>query len=224
MKRETKRKVLFIVLIVLLFGSSLNTQAASSKWKKACKAYRSYLAQNESHFQVRMDWHYTNNESYKKTSSFMIMDMDKNGVPELIAYHINGYKKANIYVYTYKNGKVKRVVNAAKQSTFSSSYEKYTIFASYYTGGSASSYGCSRRHLHLYLGNGAGYSEYVYTMEGGKLKMYAEEQFNSLEGYHRYKINGKYVSAAKYNSNKKKCVQKKNFVGNNASNRKAYIK
>ncbi len=71
----------FLVIFTLCY-SSLNVNAAITKWKNECKAYRSYLAKNESKFKVvEGNFRHTNKESYKKAVSFLITDLDRNRIP-----------------------------------------------------------------------------------------------------------------------------------------------
>lgn len=225
-KKKSNRKTCFIRILLGVFalcmvfaGGQASAQAASKKWTRACKAYKKYLAKNESKFVVREgDFRTQNRESKKKTAAFMILDMDKNGIPELITWHNYAYKTRALYVYTYKKGKIRPVrVPAVPVGT---TQGKYEIFASNYTGGGFSVYGCSKKHLHLYLGNGAGSYSVAYTMKNGKLKCYMEREFNFLMDYDRYKINGKSVKASKYYAKSHKCKCVKEFKENNRANRK----
>ena len=109
-QEHLKQKVmLFLIMGVLLAAAAfpITSQAASAKWKKACKAYNTWLSKNNSKFTAKeFDFSTKNTENYKKADRFMIVDLDKNGVPELVVTHPVAYKSDNIYVYTYKSGKV----------------------------------------------------------------------------------------------------------------------
>jgi len=41
----------------------------------------------------------------------MILNMNGDKTPELVTYHPQGYKQGDLYVYTYKNGKVTPIPN-----------------------------------------------------------------------------------------------------------------
>ncbi len=78
--------------------------------KKACKAYRSYLAKNESKFKVVEGISgILIKRVTKKAASFLITDLDKNGIPELITWYNVAYKQNYAFIYTYKNKRVVRV-------------------------------------------------------------------------------------------------------------------
>lgn len=162
-----KTKTILLLGMLLMFAVlPLNAQAASSaKWPKACKAYKSFLAKNESKFTARVgDFATKNKEGYKKTSYFNIADLDGNGVPELVTYHELGYKQADMYVFTYKSGKVTRVKNAGGKGA--------QISATNSAGGSYNIYICKKGHLHRSYYNGfLGLSEdTVYSMKSGRLR------------------------------------------------------
>ncbi|MCD8019568.1 MAG: hypothetical protein LUF92_08315 [Clostridiales bacterium] len=107
MKRSHKflRITPFLVLaFILLFGFSINTQAASKK-SKALKAYKKVLSQSMIYA--------PNVGEYVSASecSFAIAYIDNNSVPELvICYGSYTWGAAgDSILYTYKNGKVKYV-------------------------------------------------------------------------------------------------------------------
>lgn len=215
MKRNWKKALFLLTLLVTVLGCACTTQAASYKWKKACKAYQKFLKYNVSKF-VSPDYAgsgISNKESYKKTSQFAVLDMDKNGVPELISWHPVTYKTDTIYVYTYKNGKVKKVKNPAI-SICSQAWGWYNVSF------------CKKGHIHTkWNGGWMGENETVYILKSGKIRAYAKYEKDDLMNTISYKLNGKKVSSTKYNKYVKKCkASSEKFYANTKANRKKYVK
>lgn len=106
MKKQWKIFAATAIMTVVLALGGITTQAASPKWKKACKAYHKYLKKNESVYTVPEDaaWYSVNSNTERKStiSQFLIADLDKNGVPELIGAHMNGKDNHTIYVFNQK--------------------------------------------------------------------------------------------------------------------------
>lgn len=223
-----KRAALFVMMAALLITVfPVNAQAASAKWKKACKAYNSWLAKNSSKFKAReFDFSTKNTESYKKADRFMLVDLDKNGVPELIVTHPIAWKDDVIYVYTYKSGKVVQVKDMDGRVG-----ELAAVSISCQASGRYEVYKCEKKHLHvIWNGGNDGTDETVYTVSKGKLKQYARANEVDIFGNHNsemysYTLNGKKVTAKKYKAFVKKCGKDRNyFVSNTKANRKKYLK
>ncbi|MDY3249827.1 MAG: hypothetical protein SOX32_05700 [Candidatus Choladocola sp.] len=215
---KNKKWILMVAVFMMVFAGVMPVQAASAKWKKACQAYKTYLAKNESRFVANTNTQYRNNESYRKTSCFMISDLDGNGVPELITLHCWGFRDSSVYVFSYKNGKVTRVKNTKG---------KYVdISECSWANGGYSTWICNRRHIHVKWSGFSGYHEYVYRMSGGKLKLYMERDVDNFIKKYRYTVNGKKVSKSSFNKQIKKCkhISKGEFVRNNKTNRSRYLK
>lgn len=213
----------FVLLFPAIFvGSSINVQASTAKWKNACKAYSAYLAKNKSRFKAGMDEFEKNNkESYKKVDSFLIVDLDKNGIPELVVKHPHSYKSDFIYVYTYKTGKIVQIRDANGKKG-----EWANINISCQANGWYSVYKCKANHLHVNWSGGMfGYENSIYTVSKGKLKLYAKEMEDNIRNFKAYEINGKSVSIQKYNALLKKCGNTENGLKSNTkTNRKKYLK
>lgn len=80
--------------------------------KSALKAYQKFLKKYESHFvPEEFAWDKKNTENEKYCSSFAILDMNKDNIPELVTVHWNGYKNSEDHIFTYVNGKIKEVTN-----------------------------------------------------------------------------------------------------------------
>lgn len=215
MKKNWKKALFFVTLLVALLGCTCTTQAASYKWKKACKAYQTFLKKNVSKF-TAPDYAgsgITNKESYKKTSQFAVLDMDKNGIPELVTWHPLGYMEDSIYVFTYKNKKVTKVKNPQ-------------IYMNSQAQGWYSVEFCKKGHIHVtWNGGWIGEKETIYRLSGGKLKAYLEYENDKLTYTTTYKLNGKSVSSTKYNKYIKKCkTSSETFYSNTKTNRSKYVK
>ena len=147
-QEHLKQKVmLFLIMGVLLTAAAfpITSQAASAKWKKACKAYNTWLSKNNSKFTAKeFDFSTKNTENYKKADRFMIVDLDKNGVLELVVTHPVAYKSDNIYVYTYKSGKV-----AQAKDTFGRKGETAAVSINCQASGGYEVYKCRKKHLHV---------------------------------------------------------------------------
>ena len=220
MKKQWKIFAATAIMTVVLALGGITTQAASPKWKKACKAYHKYLKKNESVYTVPEDaaWYSVNSNTERKStiSQFLIADLDKNGVPELIGAHMNGKDNHTIYVFTYKKGKVVKVKAKNKKAV--------KIDALSYTGFGGNAVGiCNKNHMHVDESWGSGHHSSIYKLKKGKLSCYAEWEWNNIEMRTITKINGKEVSESVYNE-KVNCMVQKYWVDNNASNRKTYVK
>lgn len=218
MKKYWKIFTMAAMMMVVLTLGGITTQAASPKWKKACKAYNKYLKKNESAYtpEYEGNWYTANTEKSSTISQFLIADLDKNGVPELIAAHMNGMKDQTIYVFTYKKGKVVKVKDKKKKTV--------KIDARSYTGFGGNSVGiCNKNHMHVDESWGSGHHTIIYKMKKDKLTCYAEWEWNNIERRTITKINEKDVPESVYNA-KTNCQVKNCWVDNTSSNRKKYVK
>ena len=186
--------VLSVMIVLLIFP--YNT-AAETRKEKALAAYQNFLGKYESSFTVlEGDFEKQNKEDYKYCSEFIIKDMNGDKVPELVTLHPVGYKNAEVYIYTYKKGKVSRV-------------NKKAISCTCISGGTAYVYFCSKKHLHNhYLYGLMGESDTAYALKSnGKLSKYLEYQESYITNKISCKKNEKNISVKKYNSLARKCVE-----------------
>ncbi len=220
MKRR-KYAVLFIFAVMFVAVCvPVPAQAKTSKKKKAMKAYTKFLKKNESKFTaVEGDTTTKNSENYKKCSSFMLLDLNKDGIAELITYHDVAYKTGNVYVYTYKKKKVKLLKDKNKN------YAKVPLDSS--GGGSHKIFACSNGHLHVHWTGGyLGYTKAAYTMKKGKFKEYLYLDVSSSSNKKICRINGKDVKAKKVKKKLKSCKEIDNgeMKTNSKSKRKEFVK
>lgn len=203
--------VLSIAIVLLVFP--YNTVAETRK-ETALVAYQNFLEKYESSFTVlEGDFEKQNKESYKYCSEFIIKDMNGDKMPELITLHPVGYKKAEVYIYTYKKGKVSRLNRKAISCTCIS-------------GGTAYIYFCSKKHLHNHYFYGLiGENDTAYVLKSnGKLSKYLEYEESYITNKISCKKNEKNISVKKYNSLVGKCVEQQTvWEENNLDARKKMV-
>lgn len=224
--KEIVLSVMFGMILAILC-CPVTLQASSAKWKKACKSYDTWLAGNYFGFVAEeFDFKRENKENYKKSDRFMIVDLDKNRIPELVVTHPIAWKNDNIYVYTYKSGKVVQIKNV-----YGKTGEAAFVSLNCQASGSYSVYKCKKNHLHVIWNGGIdGTEENIYTVSKGKLKKYASANETDISGkhnakYYSYMINGRKVTGKKYRAFIWKCgTDGEEFVWNTKANRKKYLK
>lgn len=215
--RKHTLSVLVVFIIVLQMGT-ISVQAATAKQEKAYKAYKTYLGKNESKFVVQMDVTYRNTESYKKASCFMVADLNKDGIKELITLHPFGFRNSSVYVYTFRNGKITRLKDQNG---------KYVeISECSWSNGGYDTWICKQKHLHIKWSGFSGYHEYVYRMTGGKLILYLERNIDSFIKKYTYTVNGMMVTQSDFEEKVSKCFRSSKgiFVDNSRINRNRYLK
>lgn len=225
--RRNIRKIWGLILITLLLTCMTMTCQAASKKQKALKAYQNFLTNNKSYYTVYPgQWSSRNRESWQKCWWFLVTKMNNDSIPELVTFHPTGYKQGEVFILTYKNGRVSRVKLVKNDAKTVKPYSTYGIFGSTYTSASSwqglRGYGCKKNHFHLFLMNGAGNTEQIYSLKNGKARIVAEHEF--AMGKDRYWLNRKRVSASKYKKYVKNCRETISFVDNSAKNRKRYVK
>lgn len=195
---QMKTKSIKLVLIITLMLANLPCNAsARTKKEKALEVYQKFLKKYESEFIAQeFDWDTVNKENYKYCSYFMTEDLDGDKIPELITMHPDAYKSDDIYVYTYKKGKVTRLT-------------KQGITCSSQTGGYSYVYLCSQKHLHSYYFYGIlAETDTAYKLnQNGKVSKYLDYEESYVTNNITCKKNSKKISVKKYNAIKKKCKE-----------------
>lgn len=226
-RRGVQILILVIAFTAAVGGSFITSNAASVKWKKACKAYNTWLRKNCSKFKAAEGDFYTENpEAYKKADSFMIVDLNRDGVPELVTKHPDAYKRDSLYVFTYKGGRVRQVrgLYGVGKNAF--------ISIDCNAAGWYSVYKCKKGHLHTIwksydaMTNKDNVEHSIYTVKNGGIKLYAKgtEIFSPVND-HSYAINGKKVGSNKYHSLIRKCGKLNSGLhSNTATNRRKYLR
>lgn len=163
----TKRKYISKMICILLgaallipaIGADCSQVNAASGKSRALKAYRSYLAKNESHFNAKeYDFTTQNKEPVKKADSFLVMDMNRDGIPELLTWHGVSFKSDLVNIYTFRNGKV-TVLRNSPVDINSQARGYYDVYA------------CRKHHLHAKWNGGMmGKTMTVYQMKDTGLK------------------------------------------------------
>ena len=231
MKKLFKRISAIMLTGMILFsaafsGSSQDAAAATTtKWKKACKAYKTYLAKNQSHFKAaEFDFSTKNKESYQKADCFLVIDLDKNGVPELIVKHPIAYKDDEIYVYTYKKGKVVQI-----KDTNGKKGKAASINISCQANGRYTVYKCKKNHLHVDYFGYMEIKDCTYVVKGDRLKLLASsKEYRFTDIPMEYTINGKASNSDAYQALIKKCgtddYKKLKYLNDNTSQNRKKIK
>ena len=223
-----KKTVIFIVVFALM-STCVQTEVFTVQGaetveqtaEKALKAYKKFLKKNVSSFSpVENDFKTENTESYKTASSFLITDMDKDGIPELVTNHDIAYKMARLYVYTFKNGKVKQLKLDPEKG------EGAYLDVSCNADGRYEIYKDKKGYLHTNWSSSGGQKcmHSTYTVKDGSIWCYLYEEKNEEASpvQHTYRINGKSVTAKKYlkKYNKLKKATPGELLENTSKNRK----
>lgn len=217
MKKRIIKVFLFVAVFTMSFMiSNTDSQAASKKWKKACKAYKTFLAKNESRFvPMEFDYETQNKENYKKTSSFLIVDLNKDGTPELVTHHVRGFKDGCLYIFQYKGGKVVPLKRNGKVVSID-----ITCTAMGYYNVSK----CKKGHLHVDWFSGMGVDDSTYRIRKGKLEKYLNYrriELSDTDIDQSIKKSGKKISKKTYKYYISKCGSKRSYlIDNNKANRK----
>ena len=114
MKKNVERSVaawgrlVLLFLVIFCLAYTTDCDAANTKASKAKKAYASFL---EKHPPVRISDSNFYDAAYKnpKTTainSFIVHDLDKDKIPELITYTPVNFRWYIVRIYTYRKGKV----------------------------------------------------------------------------------------------------------------------
>lgn len=212
-----KRSSLFTMIIVNILLIMLPVYAKENDNKKIKKSYYKYLKKNESSFEVEDgDWYKRNTEKKNSVKSYIIADINSDGVLELITYHITGYKMGYVNIYRYKDNKIKRVKCSNNKE------ENYGINVDCNAAGRYEIYVCNKKHLHVvWTDERIGKSEQVYRIsKKGKIcKKYEMIEDNLMIKYEYYK-NNKKITKDEYDKVIKKCKKNKELIANVKENRK----
>ena len=183
-----------VVAISTVLGSGVTEVQAAAKAKKAMAAYAKYL-QDGSHWD--MDG---------KMTSFGLIDVNRDGIKELVVYDESTYSTSLI---GYVSGKTKQLGWCMRGEI--KIYPKKKIFALYDSAG------------------GGIYATLYYKYDGKKVKEIARDE--SCDGEETYILKGKNVSKKKYNKYIKSLHLGKGISSwdlkmhqNIRENRKSYLK
>lgn len=207
------RKIISLILCVCMlvsgcmYAKPTEVHAASkleTTKKEALKAYQKFLKKYESHYEPEEGaWDKRNKESKKYCSSFAILDMNGDRIPELVTSHCNGYKDWEDHIYTFVNRKIKEVTKSGIAEICTAGGSIYTYF-------------CDQKHLHVqYYNGGVGIEEdtaYRLTKKNklSKYLYYSCQSNTNGSKKCEYMENGKKISSKTYQKLSKKCG-KSNF-------------
>ena len=182
MKKNAKRILTIVLMLMCCFLITVPVSAAKKPSKKTvAKAYEKFLRKNV--------WKSRRYTSQGETTDTLV-DINKDGVPELVVQYPNG-NKYGVVVYTYKKGKVVRMTSKKG-----------------YIGISSVSQQKNKKYLVLKWTQDRQSSGYdVYQMKGTKLKRVYRYTFKyeSLsefnQGGYAYipRKNGEYIGYDNYN-------------------------
>lgn len=220
MKKKCKYFALFLVCILLVGVVSLPVSEAASKKTAACKAYKKFLKKNVSHYTVEEgDWESKNTEKRDKCWGFLLVDLDRDGTPELVTNHETGYRQGFLNVYVYKNGKV--------QYAKTKKGNKVKISISCNAAGWWDVYSCKKGHLHTeWQGGMMGQTKAAYMLKEGKLNKYLYGCWETTPDgeNNRFYKNGKAITETKFDSLYSKCKAKEELHKNTKKNRNKFLK
>ena len=216
-----KKRIVSLFLVLVLVSSAVNftckdTVQAESKGAKAKKAYTKILSDKKA-----ADGIISTSWGLGKETKFALIDINKDGISELIFTPDDGY---HVDIVSYVNGKAKAV-----GSGFSGNQK-------YYPG----------KHIYFSHTTHTGTDVYTYyKFTGKKMKTiaekYGDDTYNVVTGDlktgddfgdfapYKYTVNGKTVSASKYKSYVNRVISgaknvKLKWHKNTKANRLKYLK
>ena len=157
MKKKLRKLLCILLTAVLCLGIAVPASATSSKYSAATNAYYSYMR--------------------GKSGYYKIVDIDKNGVPELL---INDRSKTANEIYTY-NTKTRRIVRLG-----SIMYGKGYRMPIYYSRTSHTAMICNA--------NTGGQTYYLYKINGTRATRLVNGEVYNGKFQSGYSINGRKVS------------------------------
>lgn len=170
MLKKVKKVCCVLLAMVLCMGMTVPTMAASSKYKAAVASYKHYMR--------------------GKSGSYLITDIDGNGIPELIFHE--SYYRNELRTYNPKTRKSVRLgaIHMGKGYNMSAKFSKRchtVLLPSASTGGS---------------------TEVIYKVSGTKARKICKiESRNNKFGKPGWYINGKRVSNSTYKKTMKKYMK-----------------
>lgn len=216
-----KKKIMSLFLVIALVSSAVNvickdTVQAESKGSKAKKAYAKILSNTKAANGIlATSW------GLGKETKFALIDINKDGISELIFTPDDGY---HVDIVSYVNGKAKAV-----GSGFSGNQKYYPS-----------------KHIYFSHTTHTGTDVYTYyKFTGKKMKAiaekYGDDTYNAVTGNlktgddfgdfapYKYTVNGKTVSASKYKSYVNSVISgaknvKLKWHKNTKANRSKYLK
>lgn len=182
MRKLKKLMLMVIVFALCITAVPLQTEAASSKNRKAHKAYKRQLKKDKKKYR-----------SGKEKIKYAYKDLNGDGIDELITEPEYGY--CSQIIYTYKGGKVKKLVEVG-QGEFMKYWRKNKVL--YYYGG----HGDSEYDEYYKLQNNK-YRRIAYKAVVFDYNMETDEEIYTTSYY----VKGKKVDKRTYTSYIKKLTK-----------------
>ncbi|SFQ30587.1 hypothetical protein SAMN02910358_01507 [Lachnospiraceae bacterium XBB1006] len=218
MKKRVQFAAVAMASVMIIGAVGVTETTAASKRAAACTAYKKFLKNNVSHFTVEEgDIETKNAEKRDKCSSFMLADLNGDGIPELVTEHVSGYRQGFLNVYVYKNGKV--------QYAKTKKNNKVKVDVSCNAAGWYNVYRCKKGHLHAeWEGGSVGKDYSAYNFKSGKMNRYLHGSWEELPGKYNFYKNGSHVTEEEFNRLYAKCKKAGSMHKNTAKNRTKYVK
>lgn len=169
MKKKLKKLCCILVVFVLCFSIPVPVMAASAKYNAAVSCYKKYIGKN--------------------SGTYRIIDLDSNGIPELVMHNKSNYCN-EVFTYNTSTRKMKclKSIGMGKGYNMRVQYSK------------------GKHQVVLPTASTGGSIIYIYTVKGQKISKvleaeYINGRFERFGSEYRlgYKINGKRVSLSTYN-------------------------
>lgn len=173
-----KKKIgMLFLIMILVFSNTMPAMAASAVYTAATKAYKTYM-------------------SKQTVNGSKIVDIDKNGVPELLMKC--QYKGTWYYTLCTYNKSTRKVV-VLKRAAFGKDYP------------ACFRYNTSKKQVYFNLESTGGMMETIVKVNGTKVsKVIAFQSLRNYPGFtYTYKVNGKKVSKSTWS--KKRTAALKGF-------------
>ena len=173
MMKKTKHILFLVILAGFCIVLCNTTLYAKTKAQQAKQAYAKYLQSTDT----------------SKDNSFIVLDINKDGVPELLTGFVYEQSKSLNRIFTYRDGKVKELANITKRNSVIIQAEQNVTYLP------------NKKCLILYDG-GTSNNNSMYAMnKQGKLKKIGEIGYRWYDDsctVRKPHLNGKWISEKQY--------------------------
>lgn len=173
MMKKTKH-ILFLVILagfcIVLCNTTLH---AKTKAQQAKQAYAKYLQSTDA----------------SRDNSFIVLDINKDGVPELLTGFVHEQSKSLNCIFTYRDGKVKELANITKRNSVIIQAEQNVTYLP------------NKKCLILYDGGTSNNNSMYAINKQGKLKKIGEIGYRWYDDsctVRKPRLNGKWITEKQY--------------------------